>query len=117
MHEVCLLAHVTDNKTVDADSVIIVILAMYDSIVTLLLYMPLFILYIIEVPPYFCILDRHFLSTYSLLAIRLGELLYFVRFVAWMATATSAIPYTCAQHHKSIVAPACYMKKATLLRC
>ena len=63
MHEVYLLAHVTDNTTVDADSAVIVILAIYDSIGTLLLYILLLKLYIIEVPLFFCVLDRHFLST------------------------------------------------------
>ena len=40
-----------------------------------------------------------------------------VRFVTGVASATSAIPYTCAQYHSSTVALACYMSRATLLRC
>ena len=39
-----------------------------------------------------------------------------VRVFTWVASAISAIPYTCAQHYSSTVAPACFMGRATLLR-
>ena len=41
----------------------------------------------------------------------------YVKVVAGVASAISATPYICAQHHSSIVASACYMSRAILLRC
>ena len=38
-----------------------------------------------------------------------------VRLVTWVASATSAISYMCAQHHSSTEAPVYYMNWATLL--
>ena len=37
--------------------------------------------------------------------------------VAWVASAISATPHTCAQYYSSTVASACYMNMVILLRC
>ena len=40
-----------------------------------------------------------------------------VRVIFWVAYAMSSTPYTYAQYHSSIVASACFINRAKLLRC
>ena len=41
---------------------------------------------------------------------------FYVKIVAWVASAMSGIPYTYSQHYSSTVSPVYYMSRATLMR-